>query len=139
MLAGKSAKFLQAFARIGLIPDAGGSWTLPKLVGPARARGLAMLAEPLDAETAASWGMIWQAVDDDLLMEEATALATRLANGPTTGFALAKQAILAAAENSLEEQLDLEAKLQSQAGATADYREGVTAFLEKRPAKFTGK
>lgn len=139
VLAGKSAKFLQAFARIGLIPDAGGSWTLPKLVGPARARGLAMLAEPLDAETAASWGMIWQAVDDDLLMEEATALATRLANGPTTGFALAKQAILAAAENSLEEQLDLEAKLQSQAGATADYREGVTAFLEKRPAKFTGK
>ena len=139
VLAAKSAKFLQAFARIGLIPDAGGSWTLPQLVGPARARGLAMLAEPLDAEAAADWGMIWRAVDDMELMDEATALATRLANGPTAGLALAKQAILAATENSLEDQLALEAKLQSKAGATADYREGVTAFLEKRPAKFTGK
>ena len=139
VLAAKSAKFLQAFARIGLIPDAGGSWTLPQLVGPARARGLAMLAEPLDAETAADWGMIWRAVDDMELMAEATALATRLAHGPTAGLALAKQAILAATENSLEDQLALEAKLQSKAGATADYREGVTAFLEKRPAKFTGK
>ncbi len=139
VLAAKSAKFLQAFARIGLIPDAGGSWTLPQLVGPARARGLAMLAEPLDAETAANWGMIWRAVDDTELMDEATVVATRLAHGPTAGLALAKQAILAGTGNSFEDQLALEAKLQSQAGATADYREGVTAFLEKRPAKFTGK
>ncbi len=140
VLAARSAKFLQAFARIGLIPDAGGSWTLTRLVGPARARALAMLAEPLPAETAAEWGLIWKAVDDDLLMAEARDMASRLANGPTTGLALTKQAILAAAtESTLEEQLDREAELQARAGATDDYREGVTAFLEKRPPRFTGR
>jgi 2-(1,2-epoxy-1,2-dihydrophenyl)acetyl-CoA isomerase len=139
VLAGKSAKFLQAFSRIGLIPDAGGSWNLTHLVGPVRARGLAMLAEPLSAETAAEWGLIWQAVEDDKLMDEASALAQRLGNGPTLGLGLTKQAILAAGTNSLEEQLQLEAKFQSIAGASDDYREGVTAFLEKRPPAFTGK
>ena len=138
VLAARSAKFLQAFARIGLIPDAGGSWSLTRLIGPARARALAMLAEPLPAETAAEWGLIWKAVDDDLLMAEARDMAGRLANGPTTGLALTKQAILAAATNDLEAQLDLEAELQARAGATDDYREGVTAFLEKRPPRFTG-
>lgn len=139
VLAAKSAAFLQPFTRIGLVPDVGGSWTLTQLVGPARARGLAMLAEQLPAETAADWGLIWQAIDDDALMDEATAMATRLANGPTIALSLAKQALLAASSNSLDEQLALEAKLQSAAGATADYREGVTAFLEKRQAKLTGK
>ena len=139
VLAARGAKFLQAFARIGLIPDAGGSWTLTRLVGPARARAVAMLAEPLPAETAAEWGLIWKAVDDDLLMAEALDMAGRLANGPTTGLALTKQAIRAATENTLEEQLDLEAELQARAGATDDYREGVTAFLEKRPPRFTGR
>ena len=138
VLAARSAKFLQAFARIGLIPDAGGSWALTRLVGPARARALAMLAEPLPAETAAEWGLIWKAVDDYDLMAEARDLASKLANGPTTGLTLTKQAIQAATENTLEEQLELEAELQSRAGATNDYREGVTAFLEKRPPHFTG-
>ncbi|MGB1355755.1 MAG: 2-(1,2-epoxy-1,2-dihydrophenyl)acetyl-CoA isomerase PaaG [Candidatus Puniceispirillaceae bacterium] len=138
VLAARSAKFLQAFSRIGLIPDAGGSWSLTRLVGPARARALAMLAEPLPAETAAEWGLIWKAVDDDLLMTEARDMATKLADGPTTGLALTKQAIRAATANTLDQQLDLEAELQARAGATDDYREGVTAFLEKRPARFTG-
>jgi 2-(1,2-epoxy-1,2-dihydrophenyl)acetyl-CoA isomerase len=139
VLAAHGAKFLQAFARIGLIPDAGGSWALTRLVGPARARGLAMLAEPLPAATAAEWGLIWKAVDDDDLMAEARELAGNLANGPTTGLTLTKQAIQAATENTLEEQLELEAELQSRAGATDDYQEGVTAFLEKRPPRFTGR
>ena len=139
VLAARSAKFLQAFARIGLIPDAGGSWALTRLVGPARARGLPMLAEPLPAETAAEWGLIWKAVDDDMLMAEAREMTGKLANGPTTGLAMTKQAILAAATNSLEEQLELEAELQARAGASDDYREGVTAFLEKRPPRFTGR
>ena len=139
VLAARSAKFLQAFARIGLIPDAGGSWALTRLVGPARARALAMLAEPLPAETAADWGLIWKAVDDDMLMAEALDMAGKLANGPTTGLALTKQAILAAATNTLEEQLELEAELQARAGASDDYQEGVTAFLEKRPPRFTGR
>lgn len=139
VLAARNAKFLQAFARIGLIPDAGGSWTLTRLVGPARARGLSMLAEPLSAETAAEWGLIWKAVDDDALMAEATDMASRLANGPTTGLTLTKQAILAATESTLEEQLEREAELQARAGATTDYREGVSAFLEKRAPRFTGR
>jgi len=139
VLAARNAKFLQAFARIGLIPDAGGSWTLTQLVGPARARGLAMLAEPLSADVAAEWGLIWKAVDDEVLMTEATDMAARLANGPTTGLTLTKQAILAATESTLEEQLDREAELQARAGTTADYREGVSAFLEKRAPRFTGR
>ncbi|HML10192.1 MAG TPA: 2-(1,2-epoxy-1,2-dihydrophenyl)acetyl-CoA isomerase PaaG [Stellaceae bacterium] len=139
VLAGKSTSFIQAFARIGLIPDVGGTWFLPRLVGPARARALAMLAEPLSAERAAEWGLIWQAVDDEKLMEAAQALTARLAQGPTIGLALAKRALDAAETNTLDQQLDLERDLQDEAGRTGDYAEGVRAFLEKRPAKFIGR
>ena len=139
VLAARSAKFIQAFSRIGLVPDSGGSWQLPRLVGPARARALTLLATPITAEQAADWGMIWQAVDDDKLMEEARKLADGLANGPTAGYALIKQALEASASNTLDQQLDLERDLQRQAGRTPDYAEGVRAFMEKRPPKFTGR
>ncbi|MBB3384069.1 MULTISPECIES: 2-(1,2-epoxy-1,2-dihydrophenyl)acetyl-CoA isomerase PaaG [unclassified Rhizobium] len=138
-LAARSARFIQAFAKIGLVPDSGGTWNLPRLIGEARAKALALTAEPLDAETAASWGLIWRAVDDDKLMDEATALATRLAAGPTKGLGLTKRAIQAAATNSLDQQLDFERDLQREAGRSADYAEGVTAFLEKRKPEFKGK
>jgi 2-(1,2-epoxy-1,2-dihydrophenyl)acetyl-CoA isomerase len=139
VLAGRSARFIQAFARIGLVPDSGGSWSLPRLVGEARAKGLAMTAEPLDAETAAAWGMIWRVVDDDALMTEAEALARRLAAGPTSGLGLTKRAIQAAAGQTLDAQIDLERDLQREAGRSADYAEGVSAFLEKRKPVFTGR
>jgi 2-(1,2-epoxy-1,2-dihydrophenyl)acetyl-CoA isomerase len=139
VLAAKSAKFIQAFSKIGLVPDSGGTWSLPRLLGEARAKGLALTAEPLPAETAAAWGMIWKAVDDDQLMPEAVALAKRLAAGPTFGLGLIKQAIQAAAANTLDQQLDLERDLQRRAGRSADYAEGVAAFLDKRPAEFKGK
>ncbi len=139
VLAAKSASFVQAFARIGLIPDVGGTWFLPRLAGTARARGMAMLAEPLPAERAEQWGLIWQAVDDDSLMDAASALAARLAAGPTIGLALMKRALDDAASNTLDRQLDLERDLQGEAARTPDYAEGVRAFLEKRPPVFTGK
>jgi 2-(1,2-epoxy-1,2-dihydrophenyl)acetyl-CoA isomerase len=139
VLAAKSASFVQAFARIGLIPDVGGTWFLPRLVGAARARALAMLAEPLPAERAEAWGLIWQAIDDDTLMDAAQALAARLAQGPTVGLALMKRALDAAESNTLNQQLDLERDLQGEAARTPDYAEGVRAFLERRPAKFTGR
>ncbi|MFO1049922.1 MAG: 2-(1,2-epoxy-1,2-dihydrophenyl)acetyl-CoA isomerase PaaG [Geminicoccaceae bacterium] len=139
VLAARSARFIQAFAKIGLVPDAGGSWSLARILGEPRAKALAMLAEPLDAETAAGWGLIWKAVDDAALLDEARAIAVRLATGPTRGLGLTKRAIQAAATNSLDAQLDLERDLQREAGATADYAEGVTAFLEKRKAEFTGR
>ena len=139
VLAARSARFIQAFAKIGLVPDAGGSWSLARILGEPRAKALAMLAEPLDAETAASWGLIWKAVDDAALMDEAKATAARLAAGPTRGLGLTKRAIQAAATNSFDTQLDLERDLQRLAGQTADYAEGVTAFLEKRKAEFTGR
>jgi 2-(1,2-epoxy-1,2-dihydrophenyl)acetyl-CoA isomerase len=138
VLAARSATFIQAFAKIGLIPDVGGTWVLPRLIGAARARGLAMLAEPLAAERAADWGLIWRAVDDDQLMDAAHALASRLATGPTIGLALAKRALDASEINTLDAQLDLERDLQSEAAGTPDYAEGVRAFLEKRPPNFTG-
>ncbi|MDH7798996.1 MULTISPECIES: 2-(1,2-epoxy-1,2-dihydrophenyl)acetyl-CoA isomerase PaaG [unclassified Beijerinckia] len=139
VLAAKSAKFIQAFSKIGLVPDSGGTWSLPHLLGEARAKGLALTAEPLPAETAASWGMIWRAVDDEQLMLEASTLAKHLAAGPTYGLGLTKQAIQAAATNTLDQQLDLERDLQRLAGRSADYAEGVAAFLDKRQAEFKGK
>lgn len=139
VLAAKSAKFIQAFAKIGLIPDAGGSWSLARILGEPRAKALALTAEPLMAERAADWGLIWKAVEDTDLLTEATKLAESLAAGPTLGLGLTKRLIQAAATNSLDEQLDMERDLQQQAGRSADYAEGVTAFLEKRAARFTGK
>jgi 2-(1,2-epoxy-1,2-dihydrophenyl)acetyl-CoA isomerase len=139
VLAARSAKFIQAFAKIGLIPDAGGTWLLPRMLGEARARGLALLGDPLGAEQAESWGLIWKAVDDDKLMDEAMALARRLADGPTKAYIATRKALLAAETNSLEAQLALERRLQRDMGHTADFVEGVTAFSEKRAAKFTGR
>jgi 2-(1,2-epoxy-1,2-dihydrophenyl)acetyl-CoA isomerase len=139
VLAARSARFIEAFSRIGLIPDSGGTWFLPRLVGESRARGLEFLGEPIDAETAQSWGLIWKAVDDELLDEEATALAEQLAAGPTHGYALLKRAFNASVDNTLDAQLDLERDLQAEAGRTPDYAEGVRAFMEKRKPSFTGK
>lgn len=139
VLAARSATFTQAFARLGLIPDAGGTWILPRLVGHARARGLALLAEPLSADKAEQWGLIWKAVDDGALMTEAEKLCAHFAAAPTYGLGLIKQALEASADSDLSAQLDLERKLQRQAGSHEDYREGVRAFLEKRKPKFTGK
>lgn len=138
-LAARSASFLQAFAKIGLVPDSGSTYFLPRLAGDARARGLAMLAEKISAEQAAEWGLIWKVADDDTLMAEAIALARHLATQPTKGLALIKHALDQSASNSLDAQLDLERDLQRTLGHSADYREGVTAFLEKRPPKFTGR
>jgi 2-(1,2-epoxy-1,2-dihydrophenyl)acetyl-CoA isomerase len=138
VIAARSANFVQAFSRIGLIPDCGGTWFLPRLVGTARARALMMLAEPLPAETAAEWGMIWQVVDDERLMPEAQALTARLASGPTVALGLIKQALDESADNDLADQLDLERDLQIEAAETQDHAEGVRAFLEKRPPAFTG-
>ncbi|MES0882126.1 2-(1,2-epoxy-1,2-dihydrophenyl)acetyl-CoA isomerase PaaG [Roseibium sp. SCP14] len=138
VLAAQSAKFIQAFSRIGLIPDSGGTWFLPRLIGEARAKALAMTAEPLDANTASDWGLIWKSVPDDELQNEAMSLAMKMAGGPTTGLALTKQLIQKASDQSLDEHLDAERDAQRQAGKTDDYREGVTAFLEKRLARFTG-
>lgn len=139
VLAARSAKFIQAFAKIGLVPDCGGTWSLPRLIGEARAKALAMTAQPLSAEQAADWGLIWQAVDDGELMPQAEALAAQFATAPTRGLALTKQAIQAAATNDMDAQLDLERDLQRQAGRTQDYREGVAAFLEKRQPTFKGQ
>jgi 2-(1,2-epoxy-1,2-dihydrophenyl)acetyl-CoA isomerase len=136
VIAAKSARFLQAFARIGLVPDSGGTWTLPRLVGEARARALMMLADPVGAEQAEAWGMIYRAVDDDQLMGVAHEIAMRLAAGPTHAYGLMKRAFLASASNSLDAQLDLERDLQREAGAADEYIEGVSAFLEKRPVNF---
>ena len=138
-LAARSAKFIQAFAKIGLVPDSGGTFFLPRLVGPARARGLAMLAEPLPAETAEAWGLIWKAVDDEALQDEAERLTAHLATQPTQGLSLIKQALDASETNSLDAQLDLERDFQRKAGRTPDYREGVSAFMAKRPPNFSGR
>ena len=136
VIAAKSASFIQAFSKIGLIPDSGGTWWLPRLIGEARAKALALTAQPLPAERAAEWGLIWKAVEDGELMAEAEALARSFAEGPTNAYALTKQAIHAASTNSLDAQLDLERQLQREAGFSDEYREGVSAFLEKRKPNY---
>ena len=139
VIAARSAKFIESFAKLGLIPDSGGTWHLPRLVGMARAKGLAMLGPKVSAEQAEAWGMIWQAVDDEALMDTALGLAQEMATQPTRGFAFTKQAFAASAANSLDQQLDLERDLMRAAGRTHDYQEGVKAFLEKRPPQYKGE
>ena len=138
VLAARSANFIQAFVKLGLVPDAGGSFTLPRLVGRARAMGMAMLGDKVSAEQAADWGLIWAVIDDDKLMNEAHSLAGHLAKQPTLGLGMIKRAINASLGNDLDQQLDLERDLQREAGRTKDYREGVSAFLERRSPNFKG-
>ena len=139
VVAAKSASFIQAFCRIGLVPDSGGTFFLPRLVGTARAMGLAMLGDKLPAEQAAAWGLIWKCVEDAELVTTTDALLTQLAQAPTRGLAAIKRALHASAGNTLEQQLDLERDTQRELGYSDDYREGVAAFLEKRPPRFTGR
>jgi 2-(1,2-epoxy-1,2-dihydrophenyl)acetyl-CoA isomerase len=139
VIAAKSASFIQAFARIGLIPDSGGTWFLPRLVGSARAMGLALLGDRLSAEEAASWGLIWQCVEDAQLQAVVDKLLQQFAQAPTRGLAAIKRALDASAGNTLASQLDLERDLQRALGEGADYREGVAAFAAKRPPRFTGR
>lgn len=138
VLAARSASFVQAFVKIGLVPDAGGSYFLPRLVGSARALGLAMLGDKLDAETAAQWGLIWRCCDDQTLMTEATNLAIRLAGMPTLALGMIKKQIRSAGDNTLAQQLELETSLQERASLSNDHREGVAAFLQKRLPVFRG-
>jgi 2-(1,2-epoxy-1,2-dihydrophenyl)acetyl-CoA isomerase len=139
VLAAKSAYFLQAFRRIGLVPDCGSTWLLPRLIGRARAIELSLLGERLPAETALSWGLINRIYEDGALMGEAMKLAHDLASGPTIALSMIRKLYWDSPENSFEEQIDLERQCQQRAGMAADFKEGVTAFLEKRPAKFTGR
>jgi 2-(1,2-epoxy-1,2-dihydrophenyl)acetyl-CoA isomerase len=139
VIAARSASFIQAFCKIGLVPDSGGTWWLPRLVGSARAMGLAMLGDRLSAEQAAAWGLIWKCVDDAALASESRALAVQLARAPTRGLARIKEALHASFDNTLESQIDLEARFQRELGRSDDYREGVQAFAEKRPPSFSGR
>ena len=139
VIATESAIFLQAFTRIGLIPDAGGTYWLPRQIGAAKAMGAALFAEPIKATQAADWGMIWEAVADDEFTDHWYGRASKLAKGPTAAYARVKQAIRGSYDNSLDDQLALEAKLQGECGKTRDFKEGVLAFLEKRPAKYEGR
>ena len=136
VVAGQSARFLQAFVRIGLIPDVGGTWFLPRLVGAARARGMAMLGEAIEAPQAEQWGLIWRTFPDDELIPQSEKLAAHLATLPTQAIGLIKRALDASEANTLEQQLVVEAAAQREAGYSADFKEGVQAFLEKRPPRF---
>src|SRR3954463_10166324 len=138
VIAAKSAKFIQSFAAIGLIPDSGGTWVLPRLVGQARALGLALTGEPLPAEKAAEWGLIWKAVDDEALDSEVDGIADKLASLPPLGLAAIKDMIRSSWQYSLDEELERQAGAMRRLGVTADYREGVAAFPEKGPPNFTG-
>ncbi len=135
----RSAYFLQAFRRIGLVPDCGSTWLLPRLIGRARAMELSLLGERLSAETALAWGLVTRVFDDAMLMPETRRLAHELAAGPTVALGLIRRLYWESPENAYEQQLDLECRMQRIAGASADFGEGVTAFLEKRPAQFAGK
>lgn len=139
VLAARSAVFIQAFCRLGLAPDCGGSYFLPRLAGTARAMGLALTGEKLSAEQAEAWGLIWKCTDDARLMPEAEALAEHFAQGPALGYAAIKRTLYASADNTLERQLDLERDTQRALGRSEDYREGVTAFFEKRAPQYKGK
>ncbi|HKQ95337.1 MAG TPA: 2-(1,2-epoxy-1,2-dihydrophenyl)acetyl-CoA isomerase PaaG [Phenylobacterium sp.] len=138
VIAARSAKFIQSFANIGLIPDSGGTWVLPRLVGQARALGLALTGEPLPAETAEAWGLIWKCVDDGAFAETVDALAARFAKGPTRGLAATKRLIRGSSLRSLDEELDLERDAMRELGLSHDYHEGVAAFMAKRNPVFTG-
>ncbi len=138
VIAAKSASFTEIFSRIGLIPDAGETYVLPRLIGMARAMALSILADPVSAEQAEAWGLIWKCVPDEKLHEEAELLAKRLAAAPTKALGLIKKAIYASPQNTFDTQLSLEANLQREAGLSEDFKEGVSAFLEKRAARFIG-
>lgn len=139
VLAARSASFVQVFCKIGLVPDSGGTWNLPRAVGLPRAKGLAMLGDKLSAEQAEAWGMIWRCTDDDKLSDEALKLARHLATQPTRGLGMIKKLLTESTGNSLHEQLELEKETMRMLGQSHDYQEGVASFLEKRPPRFTGE
>ena len=139
VLAARSASFVQVFCKIGLVPDSGGTWNLPRAVGLARAKGLALLGDKLGAEQAEAWGMIWRCVDDDRLQDEALQLARRLATQPTKGLGMIKKLLMESTSNSLHAQLELEKETMRMLGQSHDYKEGVAAFLEKRAPVFKGE
>ncbi len=139
VIAARSAVFLQAFSRIGLIPDAGGTYWLPRQIGFAKAMGAALFAEPVSAQQASDWGMIWEVAEDEGFADHWHARAVKLAEGPTQAYRAIKQALRASFGNSLDDQLALEAHLQGECGNTRDFQEGVLAFLEKRPARYEGR
>ncbi|TLY72022.1 MAG: 2-(1,2-epoxy-1,2-dihydrophenyl)acetyl-CoA isomerase, partial [Gammaproteobacteria bacterium] len=139
VIAARSASFVQAFSKLGLVPDSGGTWFLPRLVGTARAMGLALLGEKLSAEQAAAWGLIWRCVEDGELAEVVDALARQLAAAPTRALARTRQAIYEGWSRTLQQQLDVERDYQGELGHSADYAEGVAAFAAKRTPRFTGR
>jgi 2-(1,2-epoxy-1,2-dihydrophenyl)acetyl-CoA isomerase len=139
VLATQSASFVEVFCKLGLIPDTGGTYFLPRLVGSARAMGMAMLGEKLTADKAEAWGLIWKAIPDDAFAAEVQAMARHFASAPTKGLAFTKQALYASAQNSLQQQLALECNMMSELGRSDDYREGVAAFMEKRAPQFKGR